>query len=114
MLGFTKIEDLKKQFEVELVEQETAQANIFIQVRLKVKPNSIYKDDYITIDFWIDKKLGLPAKVVAVSTEEDIYQIKFLKPKLNTGIDKKVFDFKIPQGFGEPEIIPLKKKGERG
>ena len=114
MLGFTRIKDLKKQFEVELVEQETAQANIFIQVRLKVKPNSIYKDDYISIDFWIDKKLGLPAKVVAVSTEEDIYQIKFLKPKLNAGIDKKVFDFEIPQGFGEPEIIPLKKKGERG
>jgi outer membrane lipoprotein-sorting protein len=53
----------------------------------------------------------LPAKVVALSVEEDIYEIKFLKPKVNKGIDKKVFEFKIPEGFGEPEIVPLKKRG---
>ncbi|GAH84901.1 unnamed protein product, partial [marine sediment metagenome] len=65
---------------------------------------------YTHIDFWIDKKLGLPAKIVAASTEQDIYQIKLLKPKVNKKLDKKVFDFKIPRGFGKPEIIPLKKK----
>jgi len=113
MVGFTKIEDMKKQFEVTLVEQKKSEPEDFIQVHLKVKPNSVYKHDYISIDFWIDKKLGLPAKIVAVTTEEDIYQIKFLKPKVNKGIDKKVFEFKIPKGFDEPEIIPLKKKAER-
>ena len=120
MIGFTKIEDLKKQFEVTLVEQKKGKGEDFIQVHLKVKPNSIYKDDYVSIDFWIDKKLGLPAKVVAVSTEpatepveqKDISEIKFLRPKVNKIIDQKVFDFKIPKDFGEPEIIPLKKKGE--
>jgi len=113
MVGFTKIEDMKKQFEVTLVEQTKSEPEDFIQVHLKVKPNSVYKHDYISIDFWIDKKLGLPAKIVAVTTEEDIYQIKFLKPKVNKGMDKKVFEFKIPEGFDEPEIIPLKKKGEQ-
>jgi outer membrane lipoprotein-sorting protein len=113
MVGFTKIEDMKKQFEVTLVEQKKSEPEDFIQVHLKVKPNSVYKDNYISIDFWIDKKLGLPAKIIAVTTEEDIYQIKFLKPKFNKGIDKKVFELKIPKGFDEPEIIPLKKKGER-
>ena len=113
MVGFTKIEDMKKQFEVTLVEQKKSGSKDFIQVHLKVKPNSVYKDDYIYIDFWIDKKLGLPAKVVAVTTEEDIYRIKFIKPKVNKKIDSKVFEFKIPEGFDEPEIIPLKKKGER-
>ena len=78
-------------------------------MHLKVKPTSIYKDDYTAIDFWIDKKSHLPAKIVAVSTEEDIYEIKFVKPKVNEKIDKKVFDVKVPNGFGE-EIIPLKKK----
>lgn len=117
ILGFSKIDDLKKQFEVKLVEQKKAKLKNFIQVHLKVKPNSIYKDDYTSIDFWIDKKLGLPAKVVAVTTEPEppygeIYEIKFLKPKVNKGIDKMVFEFKIPRGFGEPEIIPLKKKGK--
>ncbi len=121
ILGFTKIEDLKKQFEVTLVEQKKSGPEDFIQLHLEVKPNSVYKDDYISIDFWIDKKLGLPAKIVAVSTEpatepielKDISEIKFLKPKVNKEMDKKVFEFKIPEGFDEPEIIPLKKKGER-
>jgi len=113
MVGFTKIEDMKKQFEVTLVEGKKSEPEDFIQVHLKVKPNSVYKDDYIYIDFWIDKKLGLPAKVVAVTTEKDMYQINFIKPDINKKIDSKVFEFKIPEGFGEPEIIPLKEKGER-
>lgn len=31
--------------------------------------------------------------------------------QVNVKIDEKVFDFKIPEGFDEPEIMPLKKKG---
>lgn len=122
IIGFTKIEDLKKQFEIKLVEQKKeptpaipAEAGIheFIQLNLKVKPDSIYKDDYKTIDFWIDKKIFLPTKVVAVSTEEDIYEIKFLQPKVNEKMDKKAFEFKIPEGF-TVEQIPLKKSSKRG
>lgn len=119
MLGFTKTEELKKQFEVELVEQKNGEAKDFTQVRLKVKPNSVYKDDFLSIDFWIDKKVGLPAKVRATKIEPeppygDIDEIKFLKPKVNQDIGKKVFEFKIPKGFGEPEITPLPEKGRQG
>lgn len=115
MLGFSKTEDLKKQFDVKLVEQEKAGSENFIQVHLEVKPNSIYKDDYISIDFWIDEKLGLPAKIVAVKSEPeppfgDIEEIKFLKPKVNKGIDKRVFEFKIPKDFSEPQITPLERR----
>ena len=115
MLGFTKTEDLKKQFEIELIEQKKGEPKDFIQVHLKVKPNSVYKDDYVTIDFWINKKLGLPVKIIAIATEPeppfgDIYDIRFINPKVNKSIDKKVFEFKIPKGFGE-EIMPLKEKG---
>jgi len=110
IIGFAKTDDLKKQFEVKLVEQQKDKPESSIQLHLKVKPDSIYKDDYLSIDFWIDKELGLPAKVIAVSTEEDLYEIKFLKPKLNKNINTKVFEYKIPKGFGEPEIIPLKKR----
>jgi len=128
IIGFNKIEDLKKQFEIKLVdstspstvssgqsncspqvEQEQGVPNGFIHLHLKVKPDSIYKDDYTSVDFWIDRKLYLPAKIVAVSIEEDIYRIKFLDAKVNEKIDKEVFEFKIPEGFGK-EIIPLKKK----
>jgi len=109
IVGFSKTEGLKNEFEIKLIEQQGGEVENFTRLHLKVKPDSIYKDDYTSIDFWIDKKLGLPAKIVAVSTEEDIYEIKLLEPKVNEGIDKKVFEVKIPDGFGE-EIIPLKKK----
>jgi outer membrane lipoprotein-sorting protein len=115
MLGFSKIEDLKKQFEVKLIEQKKGESEDFIQVHLKVKPNSIYKDDYFSIDFWIDKKLNLPVKIVAVKSEpqppyREIEEIKFLKSKVNQSINNKVFELKIPKGFGEPEIFPLERK----
>jgi len=109
IIGFTKVEELKEEFEIKLVEQQGSKSNDFIHLHLKVKPDSTYKDDYTSIDFWIDKKLYLPAKIVAVSTEEDIYQMKLLKPKVNKRIDKKVFEFKIPKGFGV-ETIPLKER----
>jgi hypothetical protein len=121
MVGFSRIEDIKKQFEITLVEQKKTGPKEFIQVHLKVKPNSIYKDDYVSIDFWIDKKLGLPTKIVTVSTEpateptedKDVFEIKFLEPQFNTKIDKKVFGFKIPTDFDEPDIMPLPEKSER-
>ena len=126
IVGFAKIENLKKQFEIKLIEQQKERTSVipakagihnFVHLNLKVKPDSIYKDKYTSIDFWIDKKLGLPAKIVAVSTEpadvpsieKDSYQIKLLKPKINKKLDKRVFDFKTPRGFGK-EIKPLKKK----
>ncbi|MHC4677798.1 MAG: LolA family protein [Planctomycetota bacterium] len=115
MLGFTKTKDLKKEFDAALVGPEKDGSNDFIQVHLKVKPNSIYKDDYVSMDFWIDKKLGLPIKVVAVKTEPEppygeIQEIRFLNPKVNKGIDRKIFEIKIPKGFSEPEITPLPRK----
>ena len=112
IVGFTKVEDLKKQFEIKLVERQGGKQENFIHLNLKVKPDSIYKDKYTSIDFWIDKKLGLPARIAAVSTEEDIFQIKLLKPKVNKRIDKRVFELNVPKGFGK-EIIPLKKKKKK-
>lgn len=111
IIGFTRIEDLKEQFEIKLIEQEKDKEDKFIQLHLKVKSDSIYKDDYTSIDFWIDRDLYLPAKIVAVTTEEDIYQIQLLKPKVDRKIDKRVFEFKIPEGFSTEEI-PLEKKAK--
>ncbi len=115
IIGFTKVEDLRKQFEIELVEQKQGKAATTTQLHLKVKPDSIYKDDYAVIDFWIDEESYLPAKIVARSVarsteEQDIYEIKLVKPRINKKLAKKVFTIKIGKGFGEPEIIPLRKK----
>ena len=106
IIGFSKTDELKKQFDIKLVGKEKD-----IHLNLKVKPDSIYKDDYTTVDFWIDAELYLPAKIVAVSTEEDIREIRFIKPKVNKKIDKKIFDVEVPKGFGV-EKVPLKKKGK--
>ena len=108
IIGFGRVEDLKKEFEIELVEQQGSEAKNFIQLHLRVKADSIYKNDYKSIDFWVDKELHLPAKIVAASTEDDIYEIKFLQPRVNEKVDKKVFEFKIPDGFNV-ETEPLKK-----
>jgi outer membrane lipoprotein-sorting protein len=115
IVGFTRVEDLKREFEIKLVVHEQTEPLPYIHLHLKVKPDSVYKDDYTRIDFWVDKKLGLPARIVAVKTTDDanlqgdILQIQFVKPRINKKIDKKVFGIKIPKGFGKPEIFPLKK-----
>lgn len=114
MLGFTRTQDLKREFDVSLAEPQKDTPTDFIQVHLKVKPNSVYKDDYVSMDFWIDQKLGLPIKAVAVKTEPEppygeIQEIKFLNPKVNKGIDANVFELTIPKGFSEPEITPLSR-----
>jgi outer membrane lipoprotein-sorting protein len=117
IIGFTKVEDLKKHFEIKLVERTKDEDKSLIHLHLKTRSASIYKDQYTSIDFWIDRKLGLPAKVIAVTTEpeppfSDIYQIKLLKAKVDQKIDEKLFEFTIPDGFSEPEVVPLKKKTE--
>jgi outer membrane lipoprotein-sorting protein len=109
IIGFTKIEDLKEQFVINLIEQNPGEPNDFLRLHLIVKPDSIYRNDYASVEFWIDKKLYLPAKIIAVSTEGDIYQLTFFDAKVNEKIDKELFEFKIPEGF-DKEIIPLKKK----
>jgi outer membrane lipoprotein-sorting protein len=109
VLGFSKVEDLRKQFDVELVRDPQPQPAPRQHLHLKVKPDSVYKDDYVTIDFWIDGKIGLPSQVQAVTPEEDVYVIKLTDPKVNTGLGRKLFQVDIPRGFSR-EDIPLNKK----
>lgn len=105
IIGFDKTEDLKRQFESELV----GETNGIAQVHLKVRPDSEYADEYESADIWIDEAIDLPSKLVVVSTEGDIYEISFIEPKVDEPISEKVFEVTIPAGFGKPEIIPLKK-----
>jgi outer membrane lipoprotein-sorting protein len=106
IIGFDKTEDLKKEFDVNFI----SELNGLIHLYMRVKLGSIYKDDYKSVDVWIDTaKSGLPDKITATNTNGDIYEIRFIEPKVNKPIDEKVFEFTIPDGFGKPEIIPLKK-----
>jgi outer membrane lipoprotein-sorting protein len=109
MIGFSKAEDLTKEFEIGPAEELTIEGKKYIRFNFKVKAGSRYEQEYKTVDLWIDKKMMLPAKIVAVTTEDDIYEIQFKKARLNKNIDSKVFEVKIPKGFGQPEVVPLEK-----
>jgi hypothetical protein len=109
IVGFTGTDKLKKEFSITLAEPNKAEPNELIRLHMEVKPDSVYKDDWVWIDFWINKKLYLPAKMITLTTEEDVYEISFLKASLNEAIDVKVFEVQIPDGFTQPEVIPLKK-----
>ena len=109
VLGFSKIRDLRKQFDVTLVTDPEGGETTFRHLHLTVKPDSVYRDDYVTIDFWIDKKVGLPTKVVAVTTEEDVHEIRLIDSKVNAPIEPKTFQIDVPKGF-RVDVIPLDRK----
>ncbi len=111
VLGFSKVEDLRQQFEISLVAEPQAEAAAPPHLHLKVKPDSVYKDDYVTIDFWIDRQIGLPMRVEAVTPEEDVYEIKLTDPKVNATLDRKLFQADIPRSFSI-EVVPLAKRAE--
>ena len=50
IIGFSKTDDLKKEFDVNLV----GESNGLVHLHMKVKPDSIYKDDYKSVEVWID------------------------------------------------------------
>jgi len=107
IIGFSATEDLRKEFDVELIKPVVQAMANTVQLRLTVKPDSPYEEDYRAVDFWIDKKLNLPVRVDALTTEDDVYRIRFLEAKVNGGIADSVFEVEVPAGFAVPEIIPL-------
>ncbi len=111
IVGFSKTENLRKHFEISILEQP-ADPNKPVKLHLKVKKDSAYKDDYRDIDFWIDGRSFLPSRIVAKSTEDDIYDVRFLKATLNKIFKNTVFTVEIPESFSENRH-PLKKELER-
>lgn len=109
MVGFTKTEHLRKQFEITLVPEEKDKPKNLLGLHLKVKKDSIYKQDYREIDFWVDRKTYLPRKMVAVSTNDDIYDINLSEAQVNKNLKKGCFKVDTPRHFGINRK-PLEKK----
>jgi outer membrane lipoprotein-sorting protein len=109
IIGFSKVEELKKDFEITMLPQKQDETALFTKLRLKVKSDSRYKDDYSSIDFWVENKTSLPGRIVAISTEEDEFEIRLLKAKVNQKIDEKMFDYVIPTGYTS-EVITLEDR----
>ena len=108
VLGFSKVEDLQKQFVIQLAPRTDSGSAPSHWLHLETKPGSDYHDDYVTIDVQIDKRRGLPTKIVAVTTEQDVHEIKLVDPKINQAIAKGRFDVEVPSDFSV-ETVPLQR-----
>ena len=108
MLGFTKTQHLDKQFEITLIIQKQPNSSNLIGLHLKIKKDSTYKDDYKTINVWIDNETFLPAKLLAASTQGDIFDIQLLDAEVNKNLKNAVFKLETPQHFSKNRT-PLKK-----
>jgi len=107
IIGFSRTQALAEQFDIRLAADLKADLKAPIHLRLRVKKTSKFKDDYDTIDFYIDRTLFLPQRIVTTNTQGDIYDITFLAPKVNKPLPSGVFEIQAPDGF-ERNIHPLK------
>lgn len=110
IVGFSKSEDLRKQFDIKVVDK-AADSSKPIRLHLKVRKDSVYKEDYTDIDFWIDSRTFLPSRIVSKSTEEDVYDIQLTDAAINKKMENSVFKLETPSGFSKNEH-PLKRKSE--
>ena len=107
IVGFSKTENLSKQFDIKVLDQPS-DAKKPIRLHLKVKKDSVYKDDYTDIEFWIDSRTFLPARIISRSTEEDILDIHLLDAIVNKKLQNTVFKVEPPHDF-RTNRHPLKK-----
>ncbi len=109
MAGFTKTQDLRKHFDIKLAENSDNDPNNQIHLHLTVKKGSKYKDQYKKMDLWVGKKSFMPTRMLTLSIEGDIYDIRLLKPQVNKNIKNSVFMVETPKHFSQNRE-PLKKK----
>ncbi len=112
IVGFTGTDTLQKQFVISLIppkDEEKGQEHLL----LKVKPDSVYKDDYAQIDLWIDSKLNLPMRMVSLSITGDIYDLRLSKPEINKSLPDKIFVIDAPGDFSKSvKTLDQKENGK--
>jgi outer membrane lipoprotein-sorting protein len=99
IIGFTRTENLSKDFEISLVDNKSMDPNEPVHLLLTTKPQSRFREQYKKIDFWMDPKRYLPQRILTASPEGDIYDISFLEPVMNKKIEKAIFTIEIPAHF---------------
>lgn len=109
LIGFSGGKHFESEFDVQLAEtQENTDPNL-THLILSVRPDSRYSKDYKKIDFWIDNNLYLPHRVCALSTQGDIYDIRFFNIQRNKKVEKQAFAIATPPHFSK-NIEPLKQE----
>jgi hypothetical protein len=106
-----KKEDILRDFTVALRPPSSKDPENTDRVRLTPRPGTPVAEDYMRLDFWVQKggRLdGLPVKVEAAKKKGDgrldsYLTIQFRDPELNRNIDKSRFEAKCPAGYVQEE-----------
>ena len=109
LVGFSGSKRFETEFEVRLADT-TEDPNLTL-LHLEVRDKSRYSKDYKRIEFWIDNTLYLPRRVRALSTQGDIYDIRFVDIQTNKKVEKKAFAIETPGHFRK-NTEPLKQEPE--
>lgn len=109
MVGFTDPNNLEKEFEITIPEDQPAKST---HLHLEVREGSVYSDDYRELDVWVDNQTWLPTRLTAVSTQEDFYDLKWTHVEINKKLENGVFTIETPAHFSK-NTHPLKQGTER-
>ena len=102
LIGFTKIDDLKKHYIIKLAGQKASDPidpTKPIHLHLETKPESKYAKDYAVVQLKIDNNIFLPTRLVTKTPEGDIYVITLNNAKVNKNIENSVFNVEPPADF---------------
>lgn len=102
LIGFTKIDELKDNYEIKIAGQETAapvDPDKPIVLHLEPKKTSKYSKDFALVQLKIDNKLFLPVRLVTQTPEGDQYMIKLSNVAINKNIENDVFNVEPPEDF---------------
>lgn len=105
ILGLSKDEELGEDFDISIAELPEEQVGKLVKLKLDVKEGSRFEDEYSSIDFWIDRSYWLPSRITSYTLEEDVYELVFNDLEVNRSLSDEVFDYNLPDRFGEAEII---------
>ncbi len=100
LIGFSNIENLKEEFEVELIDANRAEKKRGLEhVRLIPREESDFAQEYQQIDFWVDTDAMLPVRIDSLTVEEDIYRLEFEDYKMNKPLEGELFELEYPSDF---------------
>ena len=98
MVGFTDPEKLEQEFLISIV-SEPSDPNALWHLLMKVREDSIYKEDYTEIEVWVNNQSWMPIHLIARSVQGDLYDLKWHNIQINKTIPKDIFKIEIPAHF---------------
>lgn len=107
VIGFTNSASLSADFDITRLASDIASC---YKLRLMPKSGSRYVDNYKKIDCYLDRNSYLPSKIIAVSTEEELYVISLTNIVINQPIAAENFDISVGSEFGPVKIITLEEE----